>query len=102
MAFKDSNGRITIDEIAAQKDTQNLSAAMENYNSAINQLNQIASLAAEFKGETANSISESTVLIRQEIETLVSSISESIGFINSTVSKYQQIDSNLKTIIESF
>ena len=101
MAFKDSNGRITIDEIAAQRDIQNLSAAIENYNSAIQRLNQISSLTAEFKGETANTISESTLLIRQDIEKLQSAITESIGFINTTVNKYQQIDANLKSMIDS-
>ena len=101
MAFKDSNGRITIDEIAAQRDIQNLSAAIENYNSAIQRLNQISSLTAEFKGETANTISESTLLIRQDIEKLQSVITESIGFINTTVNKYQQIDANIKSMIDS-
>ena len=102
MAFKDSNGKITIDEIAAQKDIWNLSAALENYNSAIEKLNQISAIAAEFKGETANVISESTIIIRNDIDALVSEISESIRFINSTVNKYQQIDANLKSMIDGF
>ena len=47
MAFKDANGRITIDEVAAQKDIASIRAAMEHLNTADVLLTQMIHTASE-------------------------------------------------------
>ena len=51
MAFKDANGRITIDEVAAQKDISNINAALEHLLTADSLLTQMINIASEFSGE---------------------------------------------------
>lgn len=102
MAYKDANGQITIDEIAAQKDLTNLSQSIESLNSAHENIVQIISFASEFKGNSAESINEGLIILKQQIEALISDITESAEYIKITVNKYQQIDSNLKTVIDSY
>ncbi len=102
MGFKDSNGQITIDEMAAQKDICNLSQSAESLNSALENINQIISVSAEFKGNSAAAINENAVILKRRIETLISEISESAEYIKNTVSRYQLTDGNLKTFIDSY
>ena len=99
MAFKDQNGQITINEIAAQKDIRNLQKSKENLYAAISDLKEIIGLASEFSGNTGVVITETTLLLQKQMETTISFIDDTTENIDSTVKKYQAIDSNLKDII---
>ena len=52
MAFRDENGKITIDEQAAQQDIKNLNRSKESLTTAIDHLKEIIALASEFSGNT--------------------------------------------------
>lgn len=99
MAFKDSNGRITIDEVAANKDIANLNKTLESLEGTLNYLNQIIALAETFSGKTGNAIVDTSNTMKSEISTYISEINDTIDYINSVISKYQMIDSQIKDSI---
>ncbi len=101
MAFKDENGKITIDEIAAQKDIQKLTAAKECLLNAEKYLREISAISMEFSGNSQKMIFESSQLFQSKIALLNRNIDECNSTIKSTINKYQLIDSKLKDVINS-
>lgn len=102
MAFKDENGRITIDEIAAEKDIQQLYKSKQTLEDALNLVKQIEIEASEFSGITGETILDSSDLIQAQIDELISETETTIETIKQVVSKYQAIDADIKSKIEAF
>lgn len=100
MAFKDSNEKITIDEVAAGNDVKNLNKSKENLISAIEKFKEVISIASEFSGNTGTAIVENSSLIQKAIKEAIVRIETTTNNINSTVKKYQSVDSNLKDTID--
>ncbi len=100
MAFRDQNGKITIDEIAAQKDIQSLQKMKEYLISIKSKIGTINLQAAEFQGDTGETIKEQCAVISKQIDALVQDTDNSVHCIKTTVSKYEQIDRDLKALIE--
>ena len=101
MAFKDANGRITIDEVAAQKDVANIQAAIRDLQAARDSLNEIMCQAQSFSGRTANSMVEYSARLLKEYDVLISKLEESASLIQQTIDKYQKIDENVRNIINN-
>lgn len=99
MAFKDENGRITIDEIAAQQDIRNLNKSKESLSTAIEHLKEIVALAAEFSGNTGTAIGETALQLQKQIQATIDSVDTTSNNIDSTIKKYQAIDAALKDAI---
>ena len=87
MAFRDENGKITIDEQAAQQDIKNLK--------------EIIALASEFSGNTGTVITETALQLQKQIQGTIDNIDTTSQNIDMTVKKYQAIDSALKDTINS-
>lgn len=101
MAFKDANGRITIDEVAARKDINNLYASIECLSGVEGYLNQIISSAQTFKGDTGNQIFESASELLGEIKAYKDMIAETCEDITRVVAKYQKIDAEVRDMINN-
>lgn len=99
MAFKDENGKITIDEIAAQQDIRNLNKSKESLLTAIEHLKEIVALAAEFSGNTGTAIGETALQLQKQIQATIDSVDTTSNNIDSTIKKYQAIDAALKDAI---
>lgn len=99
MAFRDENGKITIDEIAAQQDVRNLNRSKENLVSSVNYCKEILAIASEFSGSTGTVITESAIMLQKQIENAIQNIDVAVQNIDSTVKKYQAIDSELRDMI---
>lgn len=99
MAFKDENGKITIDEIAAQQDIRNLNKSKESLLTAIEHLKEIVALAAEFSGNTGTAIGETALQLQKQILATIDSVDTTSNNIDSTIKKYQAIDATLKDAI---
>ncbi|WP_195451400.1 hypothetical protein [Anaeromassilibacillus sp. 1001302B_160321_C8] len=101
MALKDSSGRITIDEYAAQQDIQKINqakAALENSKKAIeNLINQ----ASNEQGQTAVAIVEKATELRNQINTMIGRLNETSSFISSTIAHYQEVDRLVKEAIQN-
>ena len=78
MEFRDSDGRITIDEAAAQKDIKQLQLSIESMQKALNELNEILAQSEKFFGNTATQIREASILIIQEIQKSIQNTEEII------------------------
>ena len=101
MAFKDSNGKITINEIAAQKDISNIEAAIDDLKAARDSLNEIKYQAQSFQGKTAVAMEESSVLMVSKYNALIDQLETTKSLISETVEKYRKIDENLTKLINS-
>ena len=101
MAFKDSNGRITIDEVAAQKDINNIKAAILDLQAARDSLNEIMYQAQSFSGRTAVGIEESSLQLIKEYDKMIQQLNETATTIANTVEKYRKIDEDLKNYISN-
>lgn len=101
MAFRDSNGTITIDEVAAEKDIKQLRISRENMEMALKELQEILVQAEEFSGNTGMQIREASIALINDINKSIEGIDTTIEHIQMTINKYQQIDLDLKKMIES-
>ena len=101
MEFRDSDGRITIDEAAAQKDIKQLQLSIESMQKALNELNEILAQSEEFSGNTATQIREASVLMIQNIQKSIKNTEDAIDQIQKTVSKYQLLDQKVKGIVNA-
>lgn len=102
MAFKDENGRITIDEIAAERDVLQLYKSKQALEDALNLVKQIKIEVSEFSGITGETILDSSNHIQAQIDELISETETTIESIKQVVSKYQAIDADIKSKIEAF
>lgn len=102
MAYKDANGRITIDEVAAQKDVNNLNFSLECLMAVNEMLLEINRASFEFSGHTAVEIQTYSDELMKLISTLSEDVTETISLIENTVKKYQEIDRSLKETIDSY
>lgn len=101
MAFRDENGKITIDEVAAQQDIKNLNKSKENLDTAMTHLKEIVALAAEFSGNTGTVITETALQLQKQVQGTIESIDTTSQNIDATIKKYQAIDQALKETINS-
>lgn len=99
MAFRDENGKITIDEAAAQQDTRNLAKAGEHLSTAIASLDEMIALASDFSGNTGTVITESALEFKKQIQAAIDNMDTTIHNIDATVKKYQAIDAALKDVV---
>ena len=84
MAFRDSNGKITIDEVAAQKDINYINAAIQDLQAARDSLNEIMHQAQSFSGRTAVSMTECSARLIKEYDSLISQLKNSTDLIQNT------------------
>ena len=101
MAFRDSDGKITIDEVAAEKDIKQLRLSIEKMENAITELTELQLQAEEFSGNTGNRIQETAIEMIKEVKESIQRTQESIDRIQATVAKYQQIDRDVKGIVNA-
>ena len=100
MAFKDENGKITIDEVAAQRDINNLKQIKLQLEEAQDLVKQINILSTDMKGNTATVVNAVSVCLLKEIAELLAHITNTQDDITKIVNKYQAIDQKLKEIIQ--
>ena len=95
MTYRDENGLIMIDEVAANSDISKLTDAKCKLENALNSIATIVSLNSELAGPTATAISDTSLVLKKHLETQISNIDICISNIKGTVKKYQTIDAEL-------
>lgn len=101
MALYDENGKITIDENAAQYDVRRIKDALYCLNESRKTLNSLIQQATHTQGETGSAIIEKAAELRGQIDAMIGRLNETESFINRTVAHYQRIDRQVKDIINS-
>lgn len=101
MAFKDQNGKITIDEVAALSDIKHIKEAEVHFSTAYDLLSQMINMASEFSGKTGESIVEASRNLQKQIKAMMDASDYTTQRIHSIVKKYEQIDADLKKLMEN-
>lgn len=101
MAYKDSSGRITIDEQAAAQDIRRLQEAMQILKDSRKAIVNIINQASGEQGLAAQAICEKAREMCNAIDALVNRLSETSSFISRTVAHYQEVDRQVKEAIQN-
>lgn len=100
MAYRDENGRITIDETAAAKDIRRLREAAEILGESRDALRSLLRRSEEMRGETAQAIREKTEEMEKRVTALISQLENGGSLIQRTVNHYRDLDEQIRREIE--
>lgn len=101
MTLHDRNGKITIDETAAQRDIDNIRKACELVKQAEESMKNIELISADFSGESGVAIHEAGYRLVKDYDKLAAELESVMNLISSTVEKYKKLDAELKSHIEN-
>lgn len=100
MAYRDENGRITIDEDAAKRDIRNIDDAIASLDGALKAIENIMARAADQKGKAMTATINKANQLKKRISLLKNELNGNKDVIRGTVSKYRQIDAAIKAEIK--
>ena len=101
MALKDSSGRITIDEQAAQADIRRIGQAVDYLENSKRAIDNILNQASDERGRTADAIVVKTMELGKQIQDMIARLNETSSFISRTVAHYQEVDRQVKEAIQN-
>ena len=101
MAYYDENGRITIDESAAQADIKRIETAIASLNNSKKAINNLIQQATSEQGQTSTAVIEKATEMRNQIDAMIARLSETASFISRTVAHYQWVDQKIKEAINA-
>ena len=99
MAYYDENGKITIDEAAANADIRRIETALAQLENSKNALNALLRQASEGQGQTTNAVVEKSAQLIDKVNDMMQRLNETISFIRQTVAHYEEVDRQLKEAI---
>lgn len=101
MAYYGENGKITIDEVAAQADIRRIEAAISSLNNSKKAIENLIQQASSEQGQTSTSVIEKATEMKKHIDEMIGRLSETASFISQTVSHYQLVDQKIKEAINA-
>lgn len=101
MAYRDMNGKVMIDEAAAQADIRQERQAEQILRRAANALQAVQNESNSFQGETAAAIGERAEHLRRQILNLISDLEDTQNYTQRVVRRYWLLDQKWKQIFES-
>lgn len=101
MAYRDRNGKITIDEYAANQDIKRLSEAVQVLKESRNAIQNLQRQAEELRGETAVAVQVKGQEMYRKLTTMIDKLEETIAFIRKTVRYYEELDAEIKRSIQA-
>ena len=101
MAYRDMNGKVMIDEAAAQADIRQERQAEQILRRAANALQAVQNEANSLPGETAAAIGERAEQLRRQILNLISDLEDTQNYTQRVVRRYWLLDQKWKQIFES-
>jgi uncharacterized protein YlxW (UPF0749 family) len=100
MAYRDYNGKITIDEVAAKKDINRINEAILKMENAGNSINQLVQQGTQMKGQSAQALVSKGSELKKQIDKLINSLQAESSSISKAVAKYKRIDQEVKAAME--
>ena len=85
MAYKDENGKITIDDVAAGEDIRKIERAQSILQNALQSLRAAQTEGANSKGETAQAIYDKSQELINQIQRLDSNLEETTNYIRHSL-----------------
>ena len=101
MAFHDENGRVTIDEEAANADIKKMTDAQEAIQMSVREMKSLIEAAQNCSGATADAIVEKGQMLLGRLTKMNSNLDETAEYIRRVVEIYRRKDEELKNLIES-
>lgn len=101
MAYRDMNGKVMIDEAAAQADIRQERQAEQILRRAANALQAVQNESNSFQGKTAAAIGERAEQLRRQILNLISDLEDTQNYTQRVVRRYWLLDQKWKQIFES-
>ena len=101
MAYRDMNGKVMIDEAAAQADIRQERQAEQILRRAANALQAVQNESNSFQGETAAAIGERAEQLRRQILNLISDLEDTQNYTQRVVRRYWLLDQKWKQFFES-
>ena len=101
MAYYDKNGKITIDEDAAQADIKRLKQAITILKASVSTIKSLQSKTSQMKGETAEAILTKAKEMEKQQTQMIKRLEDTITVINKTLAHYKAVDEALKKAIQS-
>ena len=101
MAYRDMNGKVMIDEAAAQADIRQERQAEQILRRAAKALQAVQNESNSFQGETAAAIGEWAEQLRRQILNLISDLEDTQNYTQHVVRRYWLQDQKWKQIFES-
>ncbi len=99
MAYRDLNGRITIDEAAANADIRRMQTAINILEGSKKALSVVIAEAESMKGETTKAVESKAREMNEEIQSLINGLKETQGYISKVVKKYKALDAKYAAIL---
>ena len=99
MAYRDMNGKVMIDEAAAQADIRQERQAEQILRRAANALQAVQNESNSFQGAAA--IGERAEQLRRQILNLISDLEDTQNYTQRVVRRYWLLDQKWKQIFES-
>lgn len=96
MAYRNSEGRITIDDVAAKNDIRKENEAKQILISAEKMLEELIMEASECRGATARAISERANDLKRQTQRLINNLDSAQNYTQSVVTRYKIIDQRCK------
>lgn len=100
MAYRDHNGKITIDETAAKRDVQRINASVAKLEAARNSVNHLMQQSSAMKGQTGQAIAAKSGELQKKLDDLIVDLRREVIAINQTVAKYKRLDQEVKAAIQ--
>lgn len=101
MAYHDMNGKVMIDEAAAQADIRQERQAEQILRRAAQALQAVQNESNSFQGETATAINEKAEQLRRKILSLVSDLEDTQSYTQRVVRRYWLLDQKWKQTFEN-
>lgn len=101
MAYRNSDGRITIDEDVALLDVQTAGEAEEILRNATSKLRELISEAQAYEGETVRAIIEKATEMLQRTEKLIRNLEDAQSYTKKVVAHYKLVDEKCKEALQS-
>ena len=101
MAYRDMNGKVMIDEAAAQADIRQERQGGQILRRAANALQAVQNESNSFQGETAAAIGERAEQLRRQILNLISDLEDTQNYTQRVVRRYWLLGQKWKQIFES-
>ena len=92
MAYHDADGKITIDEVAANRDISHAMQAKQSLAEAESKLKLKLNQTASFEGETAQALNEKSAQLLARVKSMMTEIDEMVAYTRRVVAHYRAID----------
>lgn len=100
MAYHDENGKLTIDEVAANRDIRRLREAANILKDSRASIRSLRQQSTDMKGLSAQAIQEKSTEMERKLTQMIDKLEDTADYIQRVVKHYQKIDEDLKRLIE--